>query len=111
MYHVPRQKANNKKYRKREDLPLPTTLVSVSHHTTGRSRSTWTDLYTGVFLIRNCQWSMELMDEWATMGPQTPDFEEWGIIQKSILKDKGLLDLRRPSRHYLSVAETGSMDR
>jgi len=29
----------------------------------------WTALNAGVFLIRNCQWSMELIDTWTGMGP------------------------------------------
>lgn len=50
--------------------------------------NSWTSLNAGVFLIRNCQWSMELIEAWTRMGPQSPDYEEWGKTQKSILKDK-----------------------
>ncbi|KAF3496733.1 hypothetical protein DY000_02057168 [Brassica cretica] len=48
----------------------------------------WTALNAGVFLIRNCQWSMELIDTWTSMGPVSPDFAKWGEIQRSIFKDK-----------------------
>ncbi|GAB4846878.1 hypothetical protein Ancab_025886 [Ancistrocladus abbreviatus] len=48
----------------------------------------WVGLNAGVFLIRNCQWSMDLIDRWAAMGPQSPDYEKWGEIQRSIFKDK-----------------------
>lgn len=48
----------------------------------------WVSLNAGVFLIRNCQWSMDFMDVWASMGPQTPDYEKWGKIQRSTLSDK-----------------------
>ncbi|KAB2626596.1 glycosyltransferase 6-like [Pyrus ussuriensis x Pyrus communis] len=48
----------------------------------------WTGLNAGVLLIRNCQWSMDLIDEWASIGPQTPDFENWGRILTSVFKDK-----------------------
>ncbi|WCJ31447.1 Galactosyl transferase GMA12/MNN10 family protein [Euphorbia peplus] len=48
----------------------------------------WTALNAGVFLIRNCQWSMDFMSTWANMGPMGPDFEKWGKIQRSIFKDK-----------------------
>lgn len=48
----------------------------------------WTSLNAGVFLIRNCQWSMDLLETWAEMGPQSPDFEKWGEIQRSTFKDK-----------------------
>lgn len=30
----------------------------------------WTGLNTGSFLIRNCQWSLDLLDAWAPMGPR-----------------------------------------
>lgn len=48
----------------------------------------WTGLNTGSYLIRNCQWSMDLMYEWAKMGPRTPNYETWGRILKSMFKDK-----------------------
>nr|POE80611.1 putative glycosyltransferase 7 [Quercus suber] len=48
----------------------------------------WTGLNAGVFLIRNCQWSMDLIDVWASMGPQTPDYNKWGQILRSTFKDK-----------------------
>jgi xyloglucan 6-xylosyltransferase len=30
----------------------------------------WTGLNTGSFLIRNCQWTLDLLDAWAPMGPK-----------------------------------------
>ncbi|KAL5706716.1 hypothetical protein ACHQM5_024849 [Ranunculus cassubicifolius] len=48
----------------------------------------WVSLNAGIFLIRNCQWSMDFMDVWASMGPQTPEFEKWGKIQRATLPDK-----------------------
>lgn len=48
----------------------------------------WTCLNVGVFLIRNCQWSMNLIDAWTSMGPQSPDYGRWDRIQKSMFKDK-----------------------
>ncbi|XP_030498457.2 putative glycosyltransferase 7 [Cannabis sativa] len=48
----------------------------------------WTGLNAGVFLIRNCQWSMDFIDVWAKMGPQTPDYEKWGGILRSAFPDK-----------------------
>lgn len=48
----------------------------------------WTGLNAGVFLIRNCQWSMDFMDVWASMGPQSPDYQNWGRIQRATFKDK-----------------------
>nr|QSB46675.1 transferase [Rubia yunnanensis] len=48
----------------------------------------WTGLNAGVFLIRNCQWAMDFMEKWASMGPQSPEYEKWGEIQRSTFKDK-----------------------
>lgn len=48
----------------------------------------WTGLNAGIFLIRNCQWSMDFIDVWAKMGPQTPDYHSWGKILRSTFKDK-----------------------
>eukprot|EP00262_Sarcandra_glabra_P004067 TRINITY_DN15052_c0_g1_i1.p1 TRINITY_DN15052_c0_g1~~TRINITY_DN15052_c0_g1_i1.p1 ORF type:complete len:453 (+),score=25.29 TRINITY_DN15052_c0_g1_i1:79-1437(+) len=48
----------------------------------------WVSLNAGVFLIRNCQWSMDFMDTWASFGPQTENYEQWGKTLKSVFKDK-----------------------
>jgi hypothetical protein len=48
----------------------------------------WTSLNAGVFLIRNCQWSLDFMDAWASMGPDSPDYSRWGTVLKSTFKDK-----------------------
>ncbi|XP_057957809.1 putative glycosyltransferase 7 [Malania oleifera] len=51
-------------------------------------KKSWTSLNAGIFLIRNCQWSMDFMEVWAAMGPQSPDYEKWGRIQRSTFSDK-----------------------
>ncbi|XP_015963796.1 galactomannan galactosyltransferase 1 [Arachis duranensis] len=51
-------------------------------------KRSWTGLNAGVFLIRNCQWSLDFMDVWASMGPQTPNYEKWGKTLRSTFKDK-----------------------
>ncbi|KAK1385543.1 Galactomannan galactosyltransferase 1 [Heracleum sosnowskyi] len=48
----------------------------------------WYGLNAGILLFRNCQWSMDFMDEWASMGPGYPYYEKWGHILKSTFKDK-----------------------
>ncbi|MED6114190.1 Galactomannan galactosyltransferase 1 [Stylosanthes scabra] len=48
----------------------------------------WTGLNAGVFLIRNCQWSLDFMEVWASMGPQTPNYKKWGQTLQSTFKDK-----------------------
>ncbi|XP_062170422.1 galactomannan galactosyltransferase 1-like [Alnus glutinosa] len=52
------------------------------------SKQSWTSVNAGVFLMRNCQWSMDFMQAWASMGPQTQNYDKWGRIQKSTFKDK-----------------------
>ncbi|XP_062217544.1 probable glycosyltransferase 7 [Phragmites australis] len=56
-------------------------------HLVFKARS-WTSLNAGVFLIRNCQWSLDFMDAWAAMGPDSPDYRRWGAMLKSTFKDK-----------------------
>ncbi|KAL9245849.1 hypothetical protein vseg_019452 [Gypsophila vaccaria] len=51
-------------------------------------KKSWTGLNAGVFLIRNCQWSMDLLNRWAEFGPTSPDYSKWGHILKSIFTDK-----------------------
>ncbi|XP_009624871.1 putative glycosyltransferase 7 [Nicotiana tomentosiformis] len=51
-------------------------------------QKSWTSINAGVFLIRNCQWSMDLMEAWAKMGPQSPEYDKWGEILRSTFKDK-----------------------
>ncbi|XP_057420062.1 glycosyltransferase 6-like [Lotus japonicus] len=48
----------------------------------------WTGLNAGSLLIRNCQWSMNLLHSWASMGPLTSNYEKWGRILTSIFTDK-----------------------
>ncbi|XP_075475584.1 glycosyltransferase 6-like [Primulina tabacum] len=48
----------------------------------------WTSINAGVFLIRNCQWSMDFMDVWASMGPQSPEYDKWGETLSTLFKDK-----------------------
>ncbi|XP_057504615.1 glycosyltransferase 6-like [Actinidia eriantha] len=51
-------------------------------------KRSWVGMNAGVFPIRNCQWSMNFMKVWASMGPQSPNFAKWGRVQKSTLPDK-----------------------
>ncbi|KAG5523278.1 hypothetical protein RHGRI_035187 [Rhododendron griersonianum] len=48
----------------------------------------WVAINSGVFLIRNCQWSLEFMEVWSSMGPQSPNYDKWSKIQKAMLPDK-----------------------
>nr|GMD71269.1 glycosyltransferase 6-like [Ipomoea batatas] len=51
-------------------------------------KKSWVAVNSGIFLLRNCQWSMEFLDVWAALGPQSPDYKKWGQIIRSTLKDK-----------------------
>lgn len=51
-------------------------------------KKSWVSLNAGVFLIRNCQWSMDFLDVWAGMGPKSPDYKNWGKILRATLTDK-----------------------
>ncbi|PKA53631.1 Glycosyltransferase 6 [Apostasia shenzhenica] len=48
----------------------------------------WTAINAGVFLIRNCQWSLDFLARWARLGPQNPDYARWGQILRAELPDK-----------------------
>ncbi|KAK3119005.1 hypothetical protein QOZ80_9BG0712240 [Eleusine coracana subsp. coracana] len=48
----------------------------------------WVGLNAGVFLIRNCQWSLDLMDAWAAMGPASPEYDKWGRTVQAELSGK-----------------------
>ncbi|KAI4330732.1 hypothetical protein MLD38_028990 [Melastoma candidum] len=58
---------------------------SLVFSTEGKS---WTSINAGVFLIRNCQWSMDFLERWAGAGPQGNDYEQWGMTLRNTFKDK-----------------------
>ncbi|KAG1331664.1 Glycosyltransferase 3 [Cocos nucifera] len=51
-------------------------------------QQSWIALNTGSFLLRNCQWSLDLLDAWAPMGPKGPVREEAGRILTANLKGR-----------------------
>ncbi|KAK6914574.1 Glycosyltransferase 34 [Dillenia turbinata] len=51
-------------------------------------KKSWVGANTGAFLLRNCQWTMDFLNEWISMGPQTVKFSEWGQIISKTLTDK-----------------------
>ncbi|KAG2558114.1 hypothetical protein PVAP13_8NG129005 [Panicum virgatum] len=48
----------------------------------------WVGLNAGVFLIRNCQWALDLLDAWARMGPAFPEHAAWGRTLRAELAGK-----------------------
>lgn len=51
-------------------------------------KKSWVALNTGSFLVRNCEWSMYLLDVWASMSPHGSDYKKWGKILRTTLSDK-----------------------
>nr|KJB46680.1 hypothetical protein B456_008G0841002 [Gossypium raimondii] len=52
------------------------------------SDALFTDMEFKLPLERNCQWSMDLINTWSSMGPMSKDYEKWGQIQRLTFKDK-----------------------
>ncbi|KAH7851029.1 hypothetical protein Vadar_006283 [Vaccinium darrowii] len=51
-------------------------------------QKSWIAVNTGSFLFRNCQWSLDLLDAWAPMGPKGPIREEAGKVLTANLKGR-----------------------
>jgi hypothetical protein len=73
-------------------LPLATRYASHNFIAYGVpkniKRKSWLSINAGVFLIRNCQWSLDFLDEWARMGPAYPEHARWGKVFRNELSDK-----------------------
>ncbi|GJN08128.1 hypothetical protein PR202_ga26020 [Eleusine coracana subsp. coracana] len=52
----------------------------------------WIGLNTGSFLLRNCQWSLDMLDTWAPMGPKGPVRIEAGKVLTKFLKDRPVFE-------------------
>eukprot|EP00252_Welwitschia_mirabilis_P019526 TRINITY_DN4536_c0_g1_i1.p1 TRINITY_DN4536_c0_g1~~TRINITY_DN4536_c0_g1_i1.p1 ORF type:complete len:399 (+),score=-40.02 TRINITY_DN4536_c0_g1_i1:145-1197(+) len=48
----------------------------------------WLGINAGVFLIRNCEWSMRFMERWAEMSPLSPQFASYAKILSQELPDR-----------------------
>lgn len=51
-------------------------------------QKSWIALNTGSFLFRNCQWSLDLLNAWAPMGPKGQIRDEAGKILTANLKGR-----------------------
>ncbi|KAI4340122.1 hypothetical protein MLD38_024990 [Melastoma candidum] len=51
-------------------------------------QKSWIALNTGSFLLRNCQWTLDLLDTWAPMGPKGPIREEAGKVVTKFLNGR-----------------------
>ncbi|XP_057772239.1 xyloglucan 6-xylosyltransferase 2-like [Salvia miltiorrhiza] len=52
----------------------------------------WIGLNTGSFLLRNCQWSLDILDTWAPMGPKGKVREDAGKVLTSALKGRPVFE-------------------
>lgn len=52
----------------------------------------WIGLNTGSFFIRNCQWSLDLLDAWAPMGPKGKIRDEAGKLLAKELKGRPVFE-------------------
>lgn len=52
----------------------------------------WIGLNTGSFLLRNCQWSLDILDTWAPMGPKGKIREDAGALLTRELKDRPVFE-------------------
>ncbi|CAK9213246.1 unnamed protein product [Sphagnum troendelagicum] len=67
----------------------------------------WTGLNTGSFLIRNCQWTLDLLDAWAPMGPKGTIRDKAGALLAKALKGRPNFEADDQSALvYLLVTQT-----
>ncbi|KAL0414728.1 UNVERIFIED_CONTAM: Xyloglucan 6-xylosyltransferase 2 [Sesamum radiatum] len=52
----------------------------------------WIGLNTGSFLLRNCQWSLDILDTWAPMGPKGKVRDEAGKLLTRELKGRPVFE-------------------
>ncbi|CAN6938512.1 unnamed protein product, partial [Brassica oleracea] len=52
------------------------------------SDALFTDILFQIPLVRNCQWSLDLLDAWAPMGPKGPIRDEAGKVLTAYLKGR-----------------------
>ena len=51
-------------------------------------KKSWLGLNAGIFFLRNCQWSLDFLDEWAQMGPKGSIRNEAGKEVSKFLSDR-----------------------
>lgn len=63
-------------------------LIIHGYHDLLFKQKSWISLNTGSFLLRNCQWSLDLLDTWALMGPRGATRNEAGKILTANLEGR-----------------------
>ncbi|BBN08189.1 xyloglucan 6-xylosyltransferase [Marchantia polymorpha subsp. ruderalis] len=51
----------------------------------------WIAVNNGVFFFRNCQWSLDLLEMWAPMGPEGTVRNEWGKLFTEFLTKRPVM--------------------
>ncbi|OEL35667.1 putative glycosyltransferase 4 [Dichanthelium oligosanthes] len=68
----------------------------------------WLGINAGSFIIRNCQWSLDLLDAWARMGPRGPVRHNYGKVLGKALSDRPSYEADDQSALvYLLVTQRG----
>jgi xyloglucan 6-xylosyltransferase len=68
----------------------------------------WLGINAGSFIIRNCQWSLDLLDAWARMGPRGPVRDRYGKVLGKALSDRPSYEADDQSALvYLLVTQRG----
>ncbi|KAM0890571.1 hypothetical protein ACQ4PT_026938 [Festuca glaucescens] len=66
----------------------------------------WIGLNTGSFVIRNCQWSLDLLEAWAKLGRSAPVREKYGKIFAEALSNRAAYEADEQSALvYLLVTQ------
>ncbi|CAD6270584.1 unnamed protein product [Miscanthus lutarioriparius] len=76
-------------------------------------KRSWIALNAGIFLLRNCQWSLDLLDAWVPMGPRGPSRVEAGKLLTASLTGRPPFDADDQSAliHLLLVQKERWMDK
>ncbi|CAL4896896.1 unnamed protein product [Urochloa decumbens] len=76
-------------------------------------KRSWISLNAGIFLLRNCQWSLDLLDAWVPMGPKGPSRVEGGKLLRASLTGRPAFDADDQSAliHLLLVDKERWMDK
>uniref|UniRef100_M8BLX1 Uncharacterized protein n=1 Tax=Aegilops tauschii TaxID=37682 RepID=M8BLX1_AEGTA len=88
------------------DLALPRIRIEYARRDGDRDAPASTN--AGSFVIRNCQWSLDLLDAWARMGPRGPVRDRYGKVFAEALSNRGAYEADDQSALvYLLVTERG----
>ncbi|PAN16027.1 hypothetical protein GQ55_3G028700 [Panicum hallii var. hallii] len=76
-------------------------------------KRSWISLNAGIFLLRNCQWSLDLLDAWVPMGPRGPSRVEAGKLLTASLTGRPPFEADDQSAliHLLLIEKDRWMDK